>query len=53
MIPGTLLKAVCSDAGALQDIPAWCRLNGHQVLETRSAEHEHVVIVRVGSLPSE
>lgn len=45
---GTLVEALCSDPGALLDIPAWCRVNGHRVVETRSTEDEHVVVVRVG-----
>jgi tRNA 2-thiouridine synthesizing protein A len=47
--PGTLLEAVCSDPGALLDIPAWCRVNGHRVVETRSDGDEHVVVVQVGA----
>ena len=46
--PGAVLEAVCSDPGALNDIPAWCRINGHEVLETRSQGDEYVVVVRVG-----
>jgi tRNA 2-thiouridine synthesizing protein A len=46
--PGALLEAVCTDPGALQDIPAWCRINGHQVVETRSEDDEHRITVRVG-----
>lgn len=46
--PGAVVEAVCSDPGALQDIPAWCRVNGHRVLETRSTDDEHVVVVQVG-----
>ncbi|MCU7959106.1 MAG: sulfurtransferase TusA family protein [gamma proteobacterium symbiont of Bathyaustriella thionipta] len=45
---GTLVKAICSDPGALSDIPAWCRINGHQVLETRVDDDEYIVIVQVG-----
>ena len=45
--PGTVLQAVCTDPGALNDIPAWCRLNGHRVLETRSEGNEHIVVLRV------
>jgi len=48
MAPGDELEAVCTDPGALNDIPAWCRINGHSVVETRSAGGEHVVVVRVG-----
>lgn len=32
---GTLVEAVCTDPGALNDIPAWSRINGHRVVETR------------------
>ena len=46
--PGSRLEAVCTDPGALQDIPAWCRINGHTVLDTRSDGGEYVVVLRVG-----
>ena len=49
MTPGDELEAVCTDPGALNDIPAWCRINGHAVVETRSDGGEHVVVVRVGT----
>jgi len=48
--PGTRVEAICTDPGALQDIPAWCRLNGHEVLETRSGKGEHFVSIRVGGV---
>lgn len=46
--PGAELEAWCTDPGALKDIPAWCRVHGHEVVETRSTGGEHVVVVRVG-----
>jgi tRNA 2-thiouridine synthesizing protein A len=46
--PGTLVEAVCSDPGSLQDIPAWCRINGHQVLETLSENSRYIIRFRVG-----
>ncbi len=52
LAPGDELEAVCTDPGALNDIPAWCRLNGHQVLETRESDGEYVVVLRVGSDPA-
>jgi tRNA 2-thiouridine synthesizing protein A len=45
---GDELEAICTDPGALQDIPAWCRINGHQVLEQRSEGAEHIILLRVG-----
>lgn len=50
LLPGTLLEAACTDPGALQDIPAWCRINGHEVVQTRSEDTEHFVTLRVGNI---
>ncbi len=46
--PGEELEAVCTDPGALNDIPAWSRINGHEVLETRTEGAEYIVVIRVG-----
>lgn len=46
--PGDEVEAVCTDPGALNDIPAWCRINGHEVIETREQDDEYIVLVRVG-----
>ncbi len=46
--PGDILEVTCTDPGALNDIPAWCRINGHKVLETRQNDDEVIVIVEVG-----
>ena len=46
---GTLVEVVCSDPGALNDIPAWCRINGHRVVEMHSTEGEYVVVLEVGA----
>ncbi|MCP3671112.1 MAG: sulfurtransferase TusA family protein [Gammaproteobacteria bacterium] len=48
MAPGEELEAVCTDPGALNDIPAWSRINGHEVLETRTEGAEYIVVIRVG-----
>jgi tRNA 2-thiouridine synthesizing protein A len=49
LAPGTRVEAVCTDPGALKDIPAWCRINGHRVVETRDASGEYIVVVEVGA----
>ncbi len=49
--PGDELEAVCTDPGVLNDIPAWCRINGHQVLETRVENDEYILLIRVGEEP--
>ncbi len=49
--PGDELEAISTDPGALNDIPAWCRINGHQVLEAKERDGEYIVRIRVGSEP--
>jgi len=46
---GDQLTVVCTDPGALNDIPAWCRINGHKVIESQQNEDEVIVIIEVGS----
>ena len=45
---GDQLRVVSTDPGALNDIPAWCRINGHEVIEKLNNEHEVIVLIRVG-----
>ncbi len=47
LTPGDELEAVCTDPGALNDIPAWCRINGHDLLQTRTEEGLYYVLLRV------
>ena len=46
---GDYLEVVCTDPGAKLDIPTWCRINGHAVLETRATKDEIVIIIQVGN----
>lgn len=45
--PGDVLEVVATDPGVLHDIPAWCRVHGHEVLETSRHEREISVRLRV------
>ena len=45
--PGDTLDVICTDPGALNDIPAWCRINGHIVLQTKEVNDEVIVKVEV------
>lgn len=49
MSPGETLTAVCTDPGATNDIPAWCRINGHEVLAIETDEEEYRITVKVHS----
>ena len=50
LVPGNCVKALCTDPGALQDIPAWCRINGHAVIESGGDNGECYVLLRVGGM---
>ena len=45
---GTRVEITCTDPGALNDIPAWCRINGHKIIETKSSSGEVIVTIQVG-----
>ena len=47
LTPGDELEAVCTDPGVLNDIPAWCRINGHRVVAIREERTEIIVTVEV------
>jgi len=44
---GDILTVECTDPGVLQDIPAWCRINGHKVLEAKTANGEYIIVLEV------
>lgn len=47
---GDTLNIVCTDPGALYDVPAWCRMHGHELVSTEQAENGEVrVTIRIGT----
>ena len=46
--PGDSLLVLCTDPGVLHDIPAWCRVHGHEVYDIDEQGHEITISVRVG-----
>jgi tRNA 2-thiouridine synthesizing protein A len=38
--PGTVLEVLATDAGTIHDIPAWCRVHGHELLSIRESIEE-------------
>ena len=44
---GDLLTVTCTDPGTLNDIPAWCRIHGHEVIESRAEGREQVFTIKV------
>ena len=51
---GALVQLMATDPGVLYDIPAWCRIHGHQVLSCKtlsrmSADEEFHIEFKVGN----
>jgi tRNA 2-thiouridine synthesizing protein A len=46
---GTRVEITCTDPGALNDIPAWCRINGHSIISTREHDYEYIIVVEKGT----
>ncbi len=44
---GDILEVTCTDPGALNDIPAWCRINSHIIKESYEKNDEVVIIIQV------
>lgn len=45
---GDRLTICCTDPGAKNDIPAWCRINGHKVIDIEQKDREIYIHVEVG-----
>ena len=44
---GDILEVVASDPGALHDIPAWCRVHGHELLASQETSGEIRIRLRI------
>jgi tRNA 2-thiouridine synthesizing protein A len=42
---GDVLEVLATDPGVLHDIPAWCRVHGHELLG--STRHEREISIRL------
>lgn len=49
LAPGDTLTVTCTDPGVKQDIPAWCRINGHRVLAIHETDDAIVIDIEVGA----
>ena len=47
--PGDSLRVLCTDPGVLHDIPAWCRVHGHEVSDIDEQDDTITITIRVGS----
>jgi len=44
---GDTLTVTCTDPGVLNDIPAWCRINGHEVISASEKDDEIEIEIKV------
>lgn len=44
---GALVQLVATDPGVLYDVPAWCRIHGHQVLSCTSSDDEILIEFKI------
>jgi len=49
MSQGEMLEVICTDHGTLQDIPAWCRINGHKIDKITEEELSVTFYIIVGT----
>ena len=43
---GAQVRITCTDPGTLNDIPTWCRINGHEVIAIEEVENEIIFLVQ-------
>jgi len=52
LLDGDILDVICTDPGALSDIPAWARINGHEFIgHHENSDDELVITIRVVCTP--
>ena len=44
---GDTIIVTSTDPGAKMDIPAWCRINGHEVISIDEQDHEIIITIKV------
>ena len=44
---GDQIEAICTDPGALYDIPAWAKVHGHSVLDSREEDYEYIITIQI------
>ncbi|HBA34666.1 MAG TPA: SirA family protein [Gammaproteobacteria bacterium] len=47
MPPGEEIKMICTDPGVMSDIPAWCKVHGHRVVQAEETHGEYHLVVRL------
>lgn len=40
------VQIICTDPGVLNDIPAWSRINGHKIIDSKQDDDEYIFVVQ-------
>ncbi len=46
---GTLVELSATDPGVVHDVPAWCRVHGHDVISCKDQDDEYVIEFKIGA----
>ena len=46
---GARVRITCTDPGVMNDIPTWCRINGHTVVSCDQQQDDFIFLVRKDS----
>jgi tRNA 2-thiouridine synthesizing protein A len=47
--PGDMVEVLCTDPGVVHDIPAWCRIWGHEVSEIDDRKNQIMITICIGA----
>lgn len=47
---GDILEVICTDPGTKNDIPTWCRINGHEVLSIEESDDSIIFTIKKSDL---
>lgn len=44
---GDLIKVIATDPGSLSDIPAWCRRNSHELIDSEKQKDSFIFLIKI------
>ena len=44
---GERIESICTDPGAMYDIPAWAKVHGHELIESHEDDYEFHITIEI------
>ncbi len=44
---GDQIEAICTDPGAMHDIPSWAKVHGHKLIDAQEVENEYKITIEI------